>query len=109
MKSCTYLYFMDKFVPLDIPLDKLMEHAESKPLALFEFVRDIIEDEVGRIESVSFHEAYFDPKALDVVLEYFIRCSLGELSVKILYSDDPVRALGKYYEHEKLSAQDRGL
>jgi len=91
---------MDKFVPLDIPLDKLMEHAESKPLALFEFVRDIIEDEVGRIESVSFHEAYFDPKALDVVLEYFVRCSLGELSVKILYSDDPVRALSRYYEHE---------
>ena len=100
---------MDKFAPLDIPLDKVLELAENKPLTLFELVRDFIEGEIGKINSVNIYKKYFDPKTLDIVLEYFIRCSLGEVSVKILYSDDPIRALSKYYEHEKFSEQNRCL
>lgn len=41
------LYFMDKFIPIDIPLDKVLELAESRPLELFELIRNIIEDEIG--------------------------------------------------------------
>jgi len=92
---------MDRFIPLDIPLDKVLELVENKPLELFELVRDIIENEVGQVYSVNVYGKYFDSKSLDMIIEYFIRCSLGELSLKIIYSKDPAKALGKYYEHEK--------
>jgi hypothetical protein len=96
---------MDKFIALDITLDKMLELAENRPLALFELVRGLVESEVGEISSVSVYRKYFDSETLDVVLEYLIRCNLGELSVKILYSDNPARALSKYYEFERVSAK----
>ena len=101
IKHNLYLYFMDRFITLNIPLDKVLELAENKPLELFELVKDIIENEVGQVRDVNVYEKYFDPRNLDVVIEYFIRCDLGEVSVKIIYSKDPVEALGKYYSYEK--------
>jgi len=92
---------MDRFITLNIPLDKVLELAENKPLELFELVKDIIENEVGQVRDVNVYEKYFDPRNLDVVIEYFIRCNLGELSFKIIYSKDPAKALSKYYEYEK--------
>jgi len=44
---------------------------------------------------------FFDPKDVDIVIEYFVKCSLGELSLKIIYSEDPVKALNKYYNYER--------
>ena len=95
------LYFMDKFIPIDIPLDKVLELAESRPLELFELIRNIIEDEVGQIYDVEIYGRYFDPKNMDIVIEYFIKCSLGEVSLKIIYSKDPAEALNKYYDYKK--------
>lgn len=96
-----YLYFMDRFIPLNIPLDKVLELAENKPLELFELVKDIIGNEVGRVHDVNVYKKYFDPRNLDVVIEYFVKCDLGKLSFKIVYSKDPAKALIKYYEYEK--------
>ena len=92
---------MDRFIPLDIPLDKLLEFAENRPLELFELVRDVIENEVGQVYDVEVYGKFFDSKDMDIVVEYFIRCSLGELSLKIIYSRDPVKALNKYYNYER--------
>ncbi|RLE37160.1 hypothetical protein DRJ17_07145 [Candidatus Woesearchaeota archaeon] len=92
---------MDKFIPLDIPLDKVLEFAENRPLELFKLVRNIIENEVGQVYDVEVYEKYFDPKDMDIVIEYFVKCSLGELSLKIIYSRDPMKTLNKYYDYEK--------
>jgi len=92
---------MDRFIPLNVPLDKVLELAESRPLELFELVKDIIEDKVGKVYDAEVYEKYFDPKDLDIVIEYFIRYNLGEVSLKIIYSKDPVKALNKYYNYEK--------
>ena len=86
----------------------MLELAENRPLELFELVKDFIESEVGKVDSIEVYKKYFDPKSLDVVLEYLIRCSFGELSVKILYFDNLARALGKYYEFERTSTRSGG-
>ncbi len=92
---------MDRFIFLDIPLDKVLEFIEDRPLDLFELVRNIIEDETGQVYDVEVYRKYFNPRSLDIVVEYLIKCRVGEVSVKLIYSNDPVKALRKYYEAEK--------
>jgi len=97
----TYLYYRDLFKPIDINVDTLLELAEKRPLELFELVRDVVEGELGRIYDVRVYGKYFDPKDFDIVIEFLVRCSLGEISLKIVHSKNPARALKKYYAYEK--------
>ena len=92
---------MDSFKPIDINVDTLLELAEKKPLELFELVRGFVEGELGRIYDVRIYGRYFDPKDFDIVIEFLVKCSLGEVSLKIIHSKNPTKALEKYYAHEK--------
>lgn len=47
------------------------------------------------------HDIYFDPSNSELLIEYLVRCELGEVSVKIIYSRNPAVTLSKYYEHER--------
>lgn len=38
---------------------------------------------------------------MDIVVDYVITYRYGELSVKLIYSSNPAKALIDYYEHEK--------
>jgi len=92
---------MDSFKPIDINVDALLELAENKPLELFELIRGIVESELGQVYDVRVYGRYFDPKDFDIVVEFLVRCSLGEVSLKIIHSKNPVKALEKYYTYEK--------
>lgn len=102
MKSCTYLYFMDMFKPIDMDTDKLLELAERNPLEIFNSIKEILSD-LGEIREVQVYNIFFDPKSLELVIEYILKCSIGEISVKLIHSDNPVKTLERYYEHEKKS------
>jgi len=56
------------------------------------------------IEHVELYRKFFDPKNFDIVIEYLVRCSIGEVSVKIIYSRNPVETLKRYYEYEHKNA-----
>jgi len=92
---------MDSFKPVDISVDTLLELAEDKPLELFELIRGVIKNELGQVYDVRVYGRYFDPKDFDIVVEFLVRCSLGEVSLKIIHSKNPAKALEKYYIHEK--------
>jgi len=42
---------------------------------------------------IEVYRRHSDPKSLDIVIEYLLECSPGEVSVKLAYSSDPARAL----------------
>jgi len=97
----TYLYYRDLFKPVSIDVNTLLELAEDKPLELFELIRGAIESELGRIYDVRVYGKYFDPKDFDIVVEFLVRCSIGEVSLKIIHSKNPAKALEEYYAYEK--------
>ena len=80
-----YLYCMDRLKSLEIPLEEFLELAERDPRGLFNRVREFVEEEVGNIHNVRLYERYLDLSKMDVVVEYLVRCDIGELSVKIIY------------------------
>ena len=47
------------------------------------------------------YDIYFNPRSFDLVVEYIVKCSLGEVSVKLIHSKDVRKALASYYEYEK--------
>jgi len=96
-----WLYVFDEFKPLDISTDRLLELAENKPLELFEEFRDILTNYVKEIKSVRIYDIYFDPNNFELLIEYMIECELGEISVKIIHSRNPIVTLNRYYKYEK--------
>ena len=97
--SSVYVYYFDIFKNIDIGIEELFELADKNPLELFNKIRDVIKD-LGRIEDVKVYRRFFDPKNFDTVIKYLVRCNIGEVSVKIIYSRNPVETLKRYYEYE---------
>ncbi len=91
---------MDRFIPLKASLDMVLELVEKDPLKLFRYVRKLVENEVGKIHHVTFYDSFVDPSELDIVIEYIAYCKLGEVSIKLIYSKNPEKALEKYYKYE---------
>jgi len=96
-----YLYIMDKFIPLIISPSEFLELATDNPLKLFKSIKSIVEGEVGQIYDVRVYGRFFDSENMDVVIEYLVRCRIGEVSAKIIYSNDPSQALVRYYRKER--------
>jgi len=96
-----WLYLLDEFTPLDIDPSQLLELAES-PYKLFELVRGAVEERVGRVEKVKLYRIYIDPATLELLIEYIVEFEHGELSVKVIYSNNPTKTLQKYYEAERV-------
>jgi len=92
---------MDKFIPLDIPLNEFLELAEKDPLRLFSLIKAIIEDEVRQVHGITTYKKFLDLKDMDIIVEFFIKCYIGEISAKVIYSKNPIQALIKYYSHER--------
>jgi len=93
----TWLYIFDEFRPLDIELSMLLRFARDDPLKLFDIVRDVVEDYVGGIRDVKIHDIYIDSYTSEVLVEFIVVCDNGEISVKIIHSDNPIAILRKYY------------
>lgn len=50
-------------------------------MKLFESVREV--------KNVKVYDIYFDSSNLEVLVEYLVKCKLGEISAKIIYSYNP--------------------
>ena len=97
-----WVYVLDTFKPLDIEFSKLMELVDKDPLQLFNsYVRDVIEEEPGSINNVKVYDVYFDFRRLELLVEYIVKCDLGEISVKLIYSKSLKETLIHYYRYEK--------
>lgn len=97
----TWIYVFDEFKPIEINTSKLFKLAEENPLELFGIVKEALADNIKEVKDVKIHDIYFDPSNSELLIEYLVRCELGEVSVKIIYSRNPAVTLSKYYEHER--------
>ena len=98
----TYVYYMDTFKPIDMDVDELLKLAERDPLEIFNSIKEILDD-LGEIKDVQVYNMFFNPKTLELIIEYIVHCNIGTVSIKIIYSDNPIEALRRYYEHERKS------
>jgi len=97
----TWIYVFDEFKPVDIDASKLFELAEKDPLKLLEIIKEALVDYVKEIKDAKLYDIYFDPSRFELLIEYIVKCKLGEVSVKIIHSQNPAVILQKYYEHER--------
>jgi hypothetical protein len=98
-----YLYAGDLFKPLDLSWGELVELAE-KPEAVLERFRREIEELAGPVRSLKLRKAAVVESG-EAVVEYVAELAggmaSGEASVKIVYAEDPAKALEEFYEREK--------
>ena len=99
-KRKVYLYVMDILKELNIDSEVFFEASED-PLKLFNIVKRDIEKVTGKISGVKVYKTFLDPKKLNGLVEYIVDSNVGAISVKIIYSDKPVRTLIKYYRFER--------
>ena len=85
----TWVYVFDEFKPVDIDTDRLFELAEKNPMELFNAIRDVLEEYIKDIKDVRIHNIYFNKKTFELLIEYIVRCNLGEISAKLIYSKNP--------------------
>jgi hypothetical protein len=81
-----WVYVFDEFKPVDIDTDRLFELAEKNPMELFNAIRHILDEYIKDIEDVRVYNVYFNTKTFELLIEYIIRCDLGEISAKLIYS-----------------------
>jgi hypothetical protein len=96
----TYVYYMDMFKPIDMDTDKMLELAERDPLEIFNSIKEILSD-LGEIREVQVYNIFFNPKSLELVIEYIMKRGIGEVSVKLIHSNNSIITLRRYYEHER--------
>jgi chaperonin GroEL (HSP60 family) len=98
-----YLYAGDLFRPLDLSWGELVELAERPEAVLERFGREI-EELAGPVKSLKLRKAVVAGSG-EAVVEYIAELAgekaSGEASVKIVYAEDPARALREFYEREK--------
>ena len=98
-----YLYAGDLFKPLDLSWGELVELAE-RPEAVLERFRREIEELAGPVKSLKLRKAVVAGSG-EAVIEYMAELAgekvSGEASVKIVYAENPARALREFYERER--------
>jgi hypothetical protein len=83
--SVAYILSLDRLIPTDLTYRDI-KHLLREPLELFEFIRDFIEDEFGRVENVAFNDCNFTEHGC--TLEYFAYTKYGRIPVKIICAKD---------------------
>jgi hypothetical protein len=98
-----YLYAGDVFKPLGLSWGELVELAE-KPEAVLEKFKREIEELAGPVRSLKLRKAAVTGSG-EAVVEYVAELAgekaSGEASVKIIYAEDPAKALREFYEREQ--------
>jgi chaperonin GroEL (HSP60 family) len=101
-----YLYAGDLFKPLDLSWGELVELAEKPETVLERFKREI-EGLAGPVRSLKLRKAVVAGGG-EAVIEYVAELAgaraSGEASVKIVYAENPMKALREFYERERKTA-----
>ena len=83
-----FVYVLDEFVPADLTRNEAMKAFEEDKLKPFEFIREIVEDEIKGIRNVELYDSYFKG-SMEFLIEYLVDFSNGRAAVKLIASDNP--------------------
>ena len=99
MAMGAFIYVHDAFIPIDLTLDRMVELFEEG--SLFKAIEGVVEHYVGGVKGVRLYGSYFNPASGVAVVEYMVEAREGEVGVKVVYAEDPAKALTEYYEAER--------
>ncbi len=95
-----YICLLDLFIPTDLTRKEVLRAYKEDQLKPFELVREIVEDAgVRGIKNVKLYKTFFRGK--EFLIEYFVTFSNGQLSVKLIGSNEPQKTLNEYYKWER--------
>jgi len=98
----TVIYVLDEFREVDVDPDEALKLMKADPLKLFDSVRKVVEEELGRIRGVEVGARYLGKD--EGVVEFLLETDIGHPAIKVIVSEDPAKALRKFYEAEKTSS-----
>ena len=96
-----FVYLLDRFYPLEVPLGRLVELYNEDPIELFDIIKPLVEGKVGRVHDVRLYRGFVSRASGSAIVEYMVEVDEGEVGVKLIYAEDPGKALMEYYEGEK--------
>ncbi len=96
-----WLYVLDVFKPVDMDTSKFFTLAEEDPIQLFSEIKEVLKGDLEEIKGVKLYNVCFNPKWFELLIEYIVKCSIGEISVKTIYPKNPQETLRKYYSYER--------
>lgn len=99
--SVSYVYLMDRIFRVDLGFGELVEMFEKDYREPLNYVRSIVEEQVGKVKGVRKYAVFIDRDSGVAVLEYIVLIDSGEISVKIVHAVNPRTALMAYYDAEK--------
>ena len=92
----SFVYFLDMFIPVDLTPKEVADSFKEDELKPFELVGEIVERELEGIRSVELLGSF--SRKDELLIEYLVNFSGGQLTVKILCSDSPRKLLIDYYQ-----------
>lgn len=93
-----FVYVLDRFIPVDFMRNEVLKAFEENKLKPFEFIREIVENEIKGIKNVELYDSYFKGSR-EFLIEYLVDFSNGRAAVKLIASDNPRKLLLDYYKH----------
>ena len=96
----TFIYVNDTLIPVDLTFEELARLFEEGVFKPLEAVREAL-GRLGEAKSVKFNGSYLNIASGMAVIEYILEVEEGEIGVKLVYAEDPVKALAEYYEAER--------
>lgn len=95
-----FVYVLDRFIPVDLTKNEVLKAFEEDMLKPFDFIREIVENEMKGIKKVEFYDSYFKRND-EFLIEYLVDFSNGRAAVKLIASNNPRKLLIDYYGHER--------
>ena len=96
----TVIYVMDIFTETDIDPDTALKLMKKNPMKLFNEIKKDIRKTLGDWADVKVASKYLEKDS--GLVEYIVRSNFGEVSVKVIVGEDPVKILREFYEYEAM-------
>lgn len=95
-----FLVFLDWVIALPYTLEDFLAAWEESEFKPFQLITPFLE-ELGEIYSIRVYDSYFNPSTMTMVLEYLVETNRGLFSVKIVYGENPGKAIAEYFKRGK--------
>ncbi len=96
-----FVYVLDRFIPVDLTKNEVLKAFKEDKLKPFEFIREVIENDIKGIKNVEFYNSYFEKRYNEFLIEYLVDFSNGKFAVRLIASDNPRKLLMDYYRYER--------
>jgi len=84
--SVAYVCLLNKLIPTDLTYKDVKRLLNKDPLELFEFIKDLVEDQFGYVRRVKIHDC--NVWRGSIIVEYFAYTEYSRIPVRIICASD---------------------